>query len=472
MKTRVEKDSLGSRNVPAEAYYGIQTLRAMENFPVSGWRFPRGFIAALGLVKKAAAESNADMGLLDEKTGRAVARAAGELAEGKFDADFPVDIFQTGSGTSANMNANEIVAHRANELLGGAKGAKSPVHPNDHVNMGQSSNDVIPTALHVAALRLLRQDLLPALEALWKSLEKKQREFDGIVKTGRTHLQDAVPVRLGQEFGGYAAQMRQAIRRLKNCELPLAELAFGGTAVGTGLNADPAFVSAVVEKISHATGLPFVGAANRFEALAARDAAVETSGALRSLAVSLMKIANDLRWLSSGPRCGLGEIELPALQPGSSIMPGKVNPVIPESAAMVAAHVIGADAAVAVAGQSGNFELNVMQPLIVYHLLTSLELLGNAARLLAEKCVAGIKANRAVCEAYVEKSPAMATALAGRIGYDKAAALAKEALRTGKTVRQLALEKKLFSKAELDEILNGRRLTEPGIPGKKKTRGK
>jgi fumarate hydratase, class II len=470
MKTRTEKDSIGTKEVPADAYYGIQTLRAVENFPVSGWRFPRSFIRALALIKRSAAKVNVKRGRLDPKLGEAVTRAAGEVMEGKFDGEFPVDVFQTGSGTSTNMNANEVIASRANELLGGKRGDKAPVHPNDHVNMGQSSNDVIPTALHVAALESLTNDLVPALEHLERALAKKAKAFDDIVKIGRTHLQDAVPVRLGQEFGGYASQVAHGVRRMKNCAPHLAELALGGTAVGTGLNADPEFIDGVLETLAKETKLPFKGAPSRFEALAAREAAVETNGALRSVAVSLMKIANDLRWLGSGPRCGIGEIELPSLQPGSSIMPGKVNPVVPEAVAMVAAHVIGADVAVAVAGQSGNFELNVMKPLIAYHLLGGLEITAKAARLFADKCVDGIKANREACERSVEKSLMMCTALAPRIGYDKAAELAKEAFKTGKTVRELAREKKLLPEAELNDVLDARRLTEPGVPKSGKSR--
>jgi fumarate hydratase, class II len=459
MKTRLEKDSLGPKEVPADAYYGVQTLRAVENFPVSGWRFPRSFIRALALIKRAAAQVNMEMGKLDKRLGNAIVRAAGEVAEGKWDAEFPVDIFQTGSGTSTNMNANEVIANRAIEILGGKKGTKSPVHPNDHVNMGQSSNDVIPTTLHIAALESLERDLIPALEELRRELDKKAKAFDDVVKIGRTHLQDAVPVRLGQEFGGYASQAAHGVERLRNCRKHLAELALGGTAVGTGLNADPRFIDACIQKLAKETGLPFVGAPSRFEALAARDAAVETSGALKTVAVSLMKIANDVRWLSSGPRCGIGEIELPSLQPGSSIMPGKVNPVIPEAMAMACAHVMGADAAITVGGQSGNFELNVMKPLIAYHLLTSISILANMSRLFAEKCVKGITANREACEAFVEKSLAMCTALAPKIGYDKAADIAKESYRTGKTVRQIAKEKKVLSDKELNELLDARRMT-------------
>jgi len=461
MTTRTEKDSLGTREVPADALYGIQTLRAVENFPVSGWRFPRAFIRALALIKKCAAQTNGVLGFIDKKTEEAIVQSASEVAEGKWDDQFPVDIFQTGSGTSTNMNANEVIASRANEILGGVRGAKAPVHPNDHVNRGQSSNDVIPSASHVAALESLTKDVIPALEILRDALAEKAKAFDDVLKIGRTHLQDAVPMRMGQEFGGYASQISHGIQRLKNVQPHLAELALGGTAVGTGLNANPAFIQGVIDGLSKETGLPFVGAPSRFEALAARDAAVETSGALKTVAVSLMKIANDLRWLSSGPRCGLGEIELPSLQPGSSIMPGKVNPVIPEAVAMVVAQIVGADAAITVGGLSGNFELNVMKPVIAYNLLWSMTLLANVSRLLAEKCVKGIKANKAVAEGFIENSLAMCTALAPKIGYDRAADIAKKAHATGKTVRQVAREQNVLSDAELDVLLNPRSMTEP-----------
>jgi fumarate hydratase class II len=459
MKTRTEKDSLGTREVPADAYYGIQTLRAAENFPVSGWRFPRRFIRALALVKKSAALANGRLCRMPKASADAIVRAAGEAADGRFDGQFLVDVFQTGSGTSTNMNMNEVLAHRANEILGKPLGSTSPVHPNDDVNRGQSSNDVIPTALHAAALESLVQDVVPALETLRGALEEKAKAFDGVLKIGRTHLQDAVPMRMGQEFGGWASQIDHGIARLKNCRTHLAELALGGTAVGTGLNADPAFVDEVIADLAKETGLPFVGAPNRFEALAARDAAVETSGALKTVAVSLTKIANDLRWLSSGPRCGLGELELPALQPGSSIMPGKVNPVIPEAVLMAAAWIIGADAAVAIGGLSGNLELNAMQPLIIYNLLWSMTLIANASRLLADKCVKGIKANKETAEAYVEISLSMATALAPRIGYDKAAEIAKESARTGKTVREICRETQVLPEDELSRLLDARGMT-------------
>ncbi len=462
MKTRSEKDSLGTKEVPADAYYGIQTLRAVENFPVSGWRMPRRFLRALALVKKCAARVNGDLGFLPKNISDALVQAATETADGRWDEQFPVDVFQTGSGTSTNMNMNEVLANRANEILGHEKGTNVPVHPNDHVNKGQSSNDVVPTALHVAALEGLAKDVVPALGTLRESLREKAKAFNDVLKIGRTHLQDAVPMRLGQEFSGYASQVEHGIARLDGCRKHLAELALGGTAVGTGLNAEPRFIDGVIRKLGEETGLPFVGAPSRFEALAARDAAVETSGALKTVAVSLTKIANDLRWLSSGPRCGLGEIELPSLQPGSSIMPGKVNPVIPEAVCMAAAWVIGADAGIAVGGLSGNFELNVMQPLIIYNLLWSMTLLTNVSRLLTEKCVKGIKANKETANGYIEKSLSMVTALAPKIGYDKAAEIAKEAGRSGKTVRDLCREKKILPDDELARILDPRGMTGPG----------
>ncbi len=458
MKTRIEKDSLGSKEVPDNVYYGIQTLRAIDNFPVSGWTFPRAFIRALALIKRAAAQVNTAAGQLDEKTGKAIVQACHELLEGKLADQFPVDIFQTGSGTSTHMNANEVIANRAAEILGKDKGAKA-VHPNDHVNKGQSSNDVMPTALHVSAMESLAHEVLPSLDILLASLQKKAKEFDGILKIGRTHLQDAVPMRLGQEFSGYASQIAHGITRIKNCQGHLCELALGGTAVGTGLNADPLFVKQVIQKLASDTNLPFVGAPSRFEALAARDAAVETSSALKTVAVSLMKIANDLRWLGSGPRCGMGEISLPSLQPGSSIMPGKVNPVIPEAVAMAAAQVMGNDMAITIGGQSGNFELNVMIPLMAYNLLMSMTLISNVSRLLADKCLNGITARQEVCEGYIEKSLAMCTALAPRIGYDRAAEVAKEAYATKRTVRDIMREKKIMSEKELNDLLNAQHMT-------------
>ena len=458
-KFRIERDTMGEVQVPADTYYGAQTQRAVDNFPVSGIRFPRVFIRALGLIKKYAARVNADLGLLDPQLAEAIMAAGDEVAVGKMDAQFVVDIFQTGSGTSTNMNANEVIATRANELLVGKRDTRKPVHPNDHVNMGQSSNDVIPSAIHIAALISVTKDLIPALEILYKSLRKKSGAFDNIVKIGRTHLQDAVPIRLGQEFSGYARQVKLAIKRIQAVKGSLSELALGGTALGTGLNTHREFAHRVIDLISHKTGCRFKEAENRFEAQAAQDAAVETSGALKTVAVSLLKIANDIRWLSSGPRCGIGEINIPALQPGSSIMPGKVNPVIPESVIQVAAQVIGNDTAITMGGQGGNFDLNVMLPVIAHNLLQSIRLLGSVAKIFAEKCINGITANEARCRAFVENSLAMCTALAPVIGYEKAAAIAKEAHTTGKTVREVAMEEKVLPEAQLKELLDPLKMT-------------
>ena len=458
-KFRIERDTMGEVQVPADTYYGAQTQRAVDNFPVSGIRFPRVFIRALGLIKKYAARVNADLGLLDPQLAEAIMAAGDEVAVGKMDAQFVVDIFQTGSGTSTNMNANEVIATRANELIVGKRDTRKPVHPNDHVNMGQSSNDVIPSAIHIAALISVTEDLIPAFEILYKSLRKKSGAFDTIVKIGRTHLQDAVPIRLGQEFGGYARQVKLAIKRIQAVKGSLSELALGGTALGTGLNTHREFATRVIELISHETGCRFKEAENRFEAQAAQDAAVETSGALKTVAVSLLKIANDIRWLSSGPRCGIGEINIPALQPGSSIMPGKVNPVIPESVIQVAAQVIGNDTAITMGGQGGNFDLNVMLPVIAHNLLQSIRFLGSVAKIFAEKCINGITANEARCRAFVENSLAICTALAPVIGYEKAAAIAKEAHTTGKTVREVAMEEKVLPDAQLKELLDPLKMT-------------
>jgi fumarate hydratase class II len=451
---RIAKDTMGEVKVPVDAYYGAQTQRAVENFPVSGMRFPGNFIRALGLIKKYAAQVNAELGLLDAELARAVMEAADEVAAGKMDEQFVVDVFQTGSGTSTNMNVNEVIATRANEILTGHKDAKHPVHPNDHVNMGQSSNDVIPTALHVAALTAINKELLPALKVLQASLEEKAAAFKDVVKIGRTHLQDAVPIRLGQEFGGHARQVELAMQRLDGAKGSLTELALGGTAVGTGLNTHPAFAAQVIERISKETGSQFQEAENHFEAQAAQDGAAQASGTLKAVAVGLMKIANDIRWLSSGPRCGLGEINIPSLQPGSSIMPGKVNPVIPEAVTQVAAQIIGNDAAITLGCQAGNFELNVMLPVIAHNLLQSIKLLGAAARIFAEKCVNGISANEARCRAFVENSLAMCTSLSPVIGYDQAAAIAQEAHETGKTIKEAAKDKKILPEEELEALLD------------------
>jgi fumarate hydratase class II len=452
MRFRKEKDAMGIVQVPAEAYYGAQTQRASENFPISGRRLPFSFIRALALIKKCAARVNKELGLLKSETAEVIAAAAQEVMEGKFDAQFIVDVFQTGSGTSTNMNMNEVLSSRANEILTGQKGGKSPVHPNDHVNLGQSSNDVIPSTLHVAAFTTIRDRLIPSLQGLHDVLREKEKAFADIKKIGRTHLQDAVPMSLGQQFSGYARQIELGIERIRAVELRLSELALGGTAVGTGLNTHAEFAPKVIECLSEATGLTFQEARNHFEAQAAQDVAVETSGALKVLAVSLRKISNDIRWLSSGPRCGLGEINIPALQPGSSIMPGKVNPVIPEAVIQVAAQVMGNDLTIAMGGQAGNFELNVMLPVIAYNLLESIDLLASSAEVLAEKCIRDITANREKCESYVEKSLALATHLVPYVGYDRAATIAKKAYETGKTVKEIVQEEDILPEDVLKKL--------------------
>ncbi len=414
-KFRSERDSMGEVKVPMSAYYGAQTQRAVENFPISGVGFPPRFIRALAIIKFAAAVVNKELKLLHPKIANAVQRAALEVMEGKLDREFVVDIFQTGSGTSTNMNANEVIANRALELLGKPRGGKE-VHPNDHVNMGQSSNDAIPAAIHISALEAFQSDLLPALKGLHGAFLKKSKDFDRIVKIGRTHLADATPIRLGQEFGGYARQIELGINRIKGACSGLEELALGGTAVGTGINTHPEFPSRTIKKISNITKLDFREAANHFEAQAAKDAVVQASGALKTLAVSLTKIANDLRWLSSGPRCGIGEISLPDTQPGSSIMPGKVNPVMCESVLQVAAHVIGCDATITICGQAGNFELNVMMPVMALRLLEGITFSAAVVNTFTDKCVVGIKANKERCEELIEKSLALTTSLAPVIG--------------------------------------------------------
>ncbi|MGQ0556649.1 MAG: class II fumarate hydratase [Nitrospiraceae bacterium] len=461
--TRIERDTMGELAVPVEAYYGVQTARAIENFPISSLRMPRAVIRAMGMIKRAAATVNHSLGLLDTKPAEAIKLAATEVVDGKLDAEFPVDIFQTGSGTSTNMNTNEVISNRATELLGGVRGSKL-VHPNDHVNLGQSSNDVIPTAIHIAASEMMQQQLLPALARLQKALKRKAKEFDQIVKIGRTHLQDATPVRLGQEFGGYARQIDLGIQRVKQAQAALSEVALGGTAVGTGLNCHPQFSKKVMAVISKETGCSFKEAKNHFEAQSAQDSLVEASGCLRTLAVSLMKIANDIRWLGSGPRCGLGEINLPETQPGSSIMPGKVNPVIAESVTMVCAQVIGNDVTVTVGGQAANFELIVMMPVMAYNLLQSIELLATASNNFSGKCIEGIKANEERCKSLIEESLAMCTALAPEIGYEAAAKLAKDAYKSGKTVRQVAKDQKVLPDKRLAQLLDPWRMTEPGGP--------
>jgi fumarate hydratase, class II len=451
---REEKDTMGVVRVPENAYYGAQTQRACDNFPIGDLKMPLAFIRALALIKRCGAEVNRRLGLLEPRLADAVASAAREVLLGRFDDQFVVGVFQTGSGTSSNMNLNEVIASRANEILAGQKGGKSPVHPNDHVNLGQSSNDAVPSAIHIAALKGIHGRLIPALRLLHQALAGKAAEFAGVRKIGRTHLQDAVPMTLGQEFSGYARQVELGVERLKAVEPRLAELALGGTAVGTGVNAHPEFADETIALIARETGIGFRKATNPFEAQAAKDAAVEASGALKTLAVSLTKIANDLRWLGSGPRCGLGEIVLPGLQPGSSIMPGKVNPVVPEAVLQVAAQVIGNDATITLAGQSGSFELNVMMPVIAYNLLQSIDLLAAAAAVLAEKCVDGIRANREACAAYIERSLALVTGLVPRIGYDRAAAVAQKAYSSGRTVREVLIADKILPPEEIDTLLN------------------
>ena len=463
--TRTETDSLGKIEVPSEVYYGAQTERARQNFPVSGQTFPHRFIAAHALIKREAARVNKSLGIVPDDIADAIVGAADEVIAGDLAGNFPLDIFQTGSGTSTNMNVNEVISNRAIEMMGGQMGSKSPVHPNDHVNAGQSSNDTIPTSIHVSAYGAVAEDLEPALEQLAVALENKAKAFDHVVKIGRTHLQDAVPVRLGQEFSGYAQQIRNGIARLQAAKPRLAELALGGTAVGTGLNAPPGFSAKVIAGMAETTGHPFVQAPNLFEALAAKDAALELSGALKTIAASLAKIANDIRWLGSGPRCGIGEIALPSLQPGSSIMPGKVNPVIPEMALMVATQVAGNDTTLGIAAMSGTFELNVMMPVIAFNLLQSIEILANGSRLMAERCVDGLEANEERCKELVEGSLAMCTSLAPIIGYDQAASIAKEAFKTGKTVRQIAVERQVLPTDELERVLDPRSQTEGGIQG-------
>jgi len=463
MNVRSERDSMGQMQVPADAYYGAQTARAVENFPISGLRFGRQFIAAMGLVKWAAAQVNLDLRLLDEQRVKLIQQAAEEVMTGKLDDQFVVDIFQTGSGTSTNMNANEVIAGRANEIATGRRGGREPVHPNDHVNMQQSSNDVIPTAMHVSAAVAMRQSLRPALEHLAGVLDEKARRFDDIVKIGRTHLQDATPIRVGQELSGYAHQARLGAMRVETAIRALRELPLGGTAVGTGINSHPEFARRAIALIAQKSGIEFVEAQNHFEAQAAKDGIVEASGQLRTIAISLTKIANDIRWLASGPRCGLGELSIPATQPGSSIMPGKVNPVMCEMLLMAAAQTIGNDAVVAFAGSGlgSTFELNVMMPVMAHNILQSIELLSRAARVFADRCAAGIDVNRQRCQELVEQSLAMCTSLAPKIGYDKAAEIAKESFKSGRTVREVAREMRLMSEEELQRLLDPARMTQP-----------
>ena len=458
---RIENDSLGEVRVPADALYGAQTQRAVENFPISGQRVGRGFIQALGLLKKAAALTNEELGNLDGKIAEAIATAAGEVAVGEWDGEFVVDVYQTGSGTSTNMNANEVMAHRANQILG----HDGSVHPNDHVNFGQSSNDVIPSAIHIAARLAMERELIPSLTHLRDALSEKAGAFDHIVKSGRTHLMDATPVRLGQQFGGYAHQLTKGIERVRRASEELAELALGGTAVGTGINTHPEFAPRVIALVSAELDLDFIEAENHFEAQAAKDAAVNAAGALNTIATSFFKIADDIRWLASGPTSGISEILIPAVQPGSSIMPGKVNPVMCEAMMMVAARVMGNHTTVTIAGQRGNFELNVMMPVLAQALLESITLLSNVARTFADRCVKGIEANEPRAKELLEKNPSIATALNPYVGYDKATEVAKEAARKGLSVRDVVEEKGLLKPEEINEALDVRAMTEPGLPG-------
>lgn len=462
-EARIERDSMGEMQVPANAYYGASTRRAMLNFPISDLRFPRQFIQALGQIKQSAAIVNSKMGHIDPQIAEAIEEAAQEVIDGKLDAHFVLDIFQTGSGTSTNMNANEVIANRASELLGSSPGSRK-VHPNDHVNFGQSSNDVIPTAIHLSALIGIEHALIPALEELKVALEAKAEEFMPIVKTGRTHLQDATPIRLGQEFLGYAGQIERGIARARHAAQELSEVALGGTAVGTGVNTHPEFAARVCTRLSELNQLSVRETSNHFQAQSTLDNIVGASGALNTLAVSLMKIANDIRWLGSGPRAGIGEIELPAVQPGSSIMPGKVNPVIAESVTMVCAQVMGNHTTITIAGQAGNFEINVMMPVASYNLLQSINLLATSARNFAEQCIKGIKATTRGPE-MVERGLAICTSLAPVIGYDAAASIAKEAAKTGRTIREVAREKTNLSEADLERILDPASMTKPGLEG-------
>ncbi len=458
---RMERDSLGQVLVPDGALYGAQTQRALENFPISGQRFPRGFIRAMGLVKQAAALTNAELGLLGQEPADAIAAAAAEVAEGKWDGEFVLDVYQTGSGTSTNMNANEVMARRAEELLA-SRGIR--VHPNDHVNLGQSSNDVIPTVIHVAARTAMEEELLPALEALREALVEKARAFDHVVKSGRTHLMDATPVRLGQEFAGWARQVELGTARVRTGSLEMAELALGGTATGTGINTHPEFAARTIRRINAATGLEFREAADHLEAQGARDGAVAASGALNTVAVSLMKIADDIRWLASGPTSGIHEITLPAVQPGSSIMPGKVNPVLAEALMMVSARVMGNHTTITVAGSRGNLELNAMMPVLAVALLESITLLANGCRAFTNRCVVGIRANPERCRELLERNPSVATVLNPRIGYDQAVEVAKEAAREGVSVREVVLRRGLVPPEEVDRALDVRVMTEGGMP--------
>ena len=461
---RTEADSLGEVQVPADAYWGAQTQRAVENFPISGITFSRRFIAALGVVKKAAAQANQELGLLDTEIAEPIIEAADEVIAGDHDDQFPVDVFQTGSGTSSNMNSNEVIANRAAEIAGQTVGERA-IHPNDHVNYGQSSNDVIPTAMHVAAVQAVERDVIPALERLHAELETKEAAFDGVVKTGRTHLQDATPIRLGQEFSGYRTQIAHGIDRVTESRARLRELALGGTAVGTGLNTHPEFPELAADYIAEETNTPFREAENHFEAQAAHDAMSEAHGALRTVAGSLHKIANDLRLLASGPRNGLGEIEQPENQPGSSIMPGKINPVVAEAVNQVYAQVVGNDAAVEQGAAGGQLDLNLYKPVITHNYLQSATLIAAASETFADRFVAQLSANADHARSQVDQSMALATALNPAIGYDKASEVAKEALASDRTVKEVVIEKGYLTESEAEEALDPARMTDRGILG-------
>jgi fumarate hydratase class II len=461
MQYRIERDTMGEMKVPADRYYGCQTARSMQNFRIGTERMPLALIHAFGVLKKAAAQANMDLGLMPKKIGKAICAAADEVIAGKLDDHFTLVVWQTGSGTQSNMNVNEVIANRAIEMLGGTLGSKDPVHPNDHVNMSQSSNDTFPTAMHIAAACEVQASLLPALEHLHATLDAKAREFKHIVKIGRTHLMDATPLTLGQEFSGYAQQVKVGIERVKSTLPRVCELAIGGTAVGTGLNTKKGYDKRVAEKIAKITGLPFKAAPNKFEALATHDALVMAHGALKTVAAGLMKIANDVRWLGSGPRCGIGELQLPENEPGSSIMPGKVNPTQSEALTMVAAQVLGNDVAVNVAGASGNFELNVFKPVIIHNVLQSVRLLADASRSFADNCVAGIEANTGRIDELLHRSLMLVTALNSHIGYDNAAKVAKTAHKNGTTLKEEAVRLGFLSAAEFDRIVDPRKMLGP-----------
>jgi len=453
-ESRIEQDTMGPVKVPADVYWGAQTQRAIENFPISGWRFSPEFIKVMGWIKAAAAEVNMELGLLDRRRGRAICNSSREVAALRWNDQFPVDIFESGSGTSIHMNVNEVIANRANKILSAAHGPPHPVHPNDHVNLGQSSNDVVPTCIHIVAAEALEKRLIPALLRLRRSLYGKARQFGNVLTIGRTHLQDAAPVSLGKVFAGYACMVDQALKRLRSSQSFLMELALGGTAVGTGINAHPRFAAAVIRRLRRLSGLPLREAKNHFAAQGAQDAVVQAGTAVKSVAITLLKIADDIRWLGSGPRGGIGVLSLPAVQPGSSIMPGKINPVIAESLIQVCAQVIGHEAAIAYAGALGHFELQTMLPMMAYNLFQSIDILSSAAANFAHRCVSGVRADRRRCRELLERNLAAATALVPRVGYDNAAAIAQEAQRRGKTIREVVLEKNLLPADELERLLD------------------